>query len=214
IFFQRKKNVSKKNEHIFKEVREEWGDYLEPDSWINKEKFDTKDYDSDNLLDCYKKWEKNEISKGFLDAYRIAEKLLKEYKIPFLSEDEINEFMEDANSNKYYYRGLFFSAVINNLFKDKEINLNSDKIKLIGYNNKDKKIVVKGDCGYGIGQWMEDREIVVEGNCGDSIGHGMSGGKIKICGDKFNPKEQISYFAQKGEIYHKDELVWKDGELI
>ncbi|MCK4429263.1 MAG: hypothetical protein KAU95_02715, partial [Candidatus Aenigmarchaeota archaeon] len=35
-----------------------------------------------------------------------------------------------------------------------------------------------------------------------------------ICGDNFNPKEQISKFAEKGEIYHKDKLVWKDGKFM
>ncbi|MCK4429357.1 MAG: hypothetical protein KAU95_03195, partial [Candidatus Aenigmarchaeota archaeon] len=205
--------VSKKNEHIFKNVREKWEDYLEPKDKIDKEKFEIKKYDFSDLLECCEEWKEKEAVEGFLCSYQIAIKLLKEYKIPFLSEDEINDFV-DGGDKDYLYHGVFISAIINELYKSEEFHLNSDKINYIGCYNEDKKIVVEGDCGYGMGSYMKSGKIVVEGDCGYYIGINMNGGEIRIYGDNFNPKEQISEYAQKGEIYHKDELVWKDGELI
>ncbi|MCK4429358.1 MAG: hypothetical protein KAU95_03200 [Candidatus Aenigmarchaeota archaeon] len=220
-------------EDIFKEVEEEWGDYLEHESRINKEKFEVEAYNIDNLSECYKEWKEYRRNKGLLYSYQTATRLLKNYEIHSLNEKEINEFARDINSDTYYHKGLFFSAVINELYMNEELHLNSNILNQFGCYNEDKKIVVEGDCGDWIGENMKGGEIIVKGDCGGWTGYHMKGGKIivegdcedwigrdlgggiiKICGDKFNPKEQISYFAQKGEIYHKDELVWKDGKLI
>ena len=76
------------------------------------------------------------------------------------------------------------------------------------------EIVVEGDCRDGTGSYMKGGKIVVKGNCGKYIGEALKGGKIIIHSDNFNPKKQISNYTEKGEIYHKDKLVWKDGELI
>ncbi len=233
IFFQRKKNVSKKNEHIFKDVRKEWGDYLETGGdKINKNKFEIEKYDSDDLLECYNEWREKEKNDGIHSSYQIAVKLFKKYKIPFLSEKEINEFA-GALGERHFYNGIFSSAMINELYQGGEIHLGSNDVGYIGCYNKNKKIVVEGDCDNyigremeggeivvegdcedWIGEYMEGGEIIVEGDCSNSIGWCMSGGKIKIYGNNFNPKEQISKYAKKGEIYRKDELVWKDGEFM
>ena len=291
IFFQRKKNVSKKNEHIFKGVRKEWEDYLEiGEDKIDKEKFEIENYDFSNLINCYKEWRIEEKSKISQDSYKIAEELLKEYKIPSLSENYLNEFLEESKINKYEWSGIFFSAIINELYKDGEIHLDSNTVSQLGCYNKNKKIVVNVDCDNYIGRGMEGGKIivegdcvdytgylmaggeivvegnceawigyhmkggkiVVEGDCGDWIGTGMKGGKIvvegdcentvgcnmkggeiivknscgygtgsemkggtiKIYGNNFDPRKHISSYAEKGEIYHKDKLVWKDGEYI
>ena len=218
---------------IFKEVREEWGDYLETENKIEKEKFEIEKYDFGGLLNCYKEWRGKGTNEGVLDSYDFATELFKKYELPYLSEDKIDEFIEEVEEKKYWYNGIFFSAVINELYKNGEIHLNSNSINFIGCCDWDKKIIVKGDCkntlGYNmkcgeivvegdcgdwIGVYMTGGEIVVEGDCGYGTGFGMAGGEIKIYGDNFDPRKQISGFAEKGEIYHKDKLVWKDGELL
>ncbi len=183
----------KKN--VFEVVGEEWRDYFETgDDKINKEKFKIEEYDFSDLLNCYKKWSGEETNKAFLDSYETATKLLKKYEIHSLDEDEINEFIEEIEDKEYWYRGIFFSAVINELYKDEEIHLSSDKIDYFSCYNEDKKIVVEGDCRR-------------------HVGRNMNGGKIKIYGN-FDPREHISDYAKSGEIYHKDKLVWKDGEFV
>ena len=180
-----------KNEHIFKEIGKEWDDYLKNENKINKEKFEIEKYD---LLDCYEEWKKKERMMRIPESYQTATKLLKKHRIPFLSEDEVNEFVENTEINKHLWGGIFISTVINELYKDREINLDVSDLNCLGCYNKNKKIVVKGDCGAGTG---------IE----------MKGGKIKIYGN-FDPKEHISEYAEKGEIYHKEELVWKDGKFM
>ncbi|MCK4428913.1 MAG: hypothetical protein KAU95_00950 [Candidatus Aenigmarchaeota archaeon] len=204
----------KKNEHIFKKVREEWEDYLETGKdKINKEKFE-REYNFTNLFECYEKWRAGERDKGFQKSYYFAEELLKKYEIPSLSEKEINKFLKEEEINEPVWGGIFLSAIINKLYASEEIHLDSNNMGYHGCCNKNKKIVVEGDCGGSIGMNMYGGEIIVDGDCGDWVGGYMEGGKIKIYGDNFNPKEQISGYAEGGEIYHKDELVWKDGELI
>ena len=298
---------------IFKWVRKEWNDYLKTGKdKIDKKKSKIEGYNSDDLLKCYEEWSGEEYEE-IQDAYQTAAELLKKYEIPSLSEDNIDEFIEGVEEKEYVCKGIFLSAIINELYKDRAIHLAihlySNNFNHIGYHNKDKKIViesncgdwtgeymesgmiviegncgigagtgmkggeivvegdcedrtgedmtsgkivvkgncdyetglnmsggeiiVKGDCGNSTGEYMSGGEIVVDGNCGDrtgeymergkivvkgdcgaGTGENMEGGKIKIYGDKFNPKRRISKFAEKGEIYHKDELVWKDGELI
>ncbi|MCK4429359.1 MAG: hypothetical protein KAU95_03205 [Candidatus Aenigmarchaeota archaeon] len=44
-----------RKDDIFDEVKKEWEDYLEADKNIDKTKFDIWGYDSDDLLNCYKK---------------------------------------------------------------------------------------------------------------------------------------------------------------
>ncbi|MCK4428914.1 MAG: hypothetical protein KAU95_00955 [Candidatus Aenigmarchaeota archaeon] len=221
-------------DNLFDGVGEEWNDYFETGKdKINKEKFEREKYDFSDLLNCYEKWREEAINQGVLDAYQIAAKFLKEYEIPFLSEKEINELIEEVEEKEYSYKGIFFSAMINELYKNKEIHISSDKINYLGCCFRNKKIVIEGDCENWTGVYMKSGEIVIEGdcegwtgeymtggeiivkgNCENGLGDTMKGGKIKIYGDNFDPKKQISIFAKKGEIYHKDELVWKDGELI
>ncbi|MCK4429360.1 MAG: hypothetical protein KAU95_03210, partial [Candidatus Aenigmarchaeota archaeon] len=62
-----------------------------------------------------------------------------------MSEDGINEFMDELN-REYLYEGIFISAIINDLYKEDEIHLNSDVFNCFGCYNKDKKIVIEGDC--------------------------------------------------------------------
>ena len=221
-------------------------------SKIDEDNFEVEEYNRGDLLDCYEKWRKRE-AKSVLNSYQTATELLKEYKIPFLSEDYINEFMEKTEPNQYDYDGIFLSAIINEVYKNEEIHLSSDKLHCLGCYNKNKKIIVNGDClGDEVGSDMEGGEIIVKGNCNDKIGDMMVGGKIivegncgndtgflmkggelvvkgnckgkigvimgggiiKIYGDDFNPKEQIANSAEKGEIYYKDKLVWKDHKFI
>ena len=181
---------------IFKEVGKEGGTYLETGrDKIDKEKSKIEGYNSDDLLKCYEEWSGEEAGEGIQDPYQIATELLKKYKIPSLSEDGINEFIEGVEEKEYVYKGIFLSAIINELYKEEELHLNSDEVDFLGCYNQDK-------------------EIVIEGNSGHGTGEDMTGGKIKIYGDNFDPRKQISEFAQKGEIYHKDKLVWKDGKLV
>ena len=203
----------KKN--IFSVVGKEWVDYLKTESKVDKEKFEIEAYDFSDLLNCYEVWRKKETNKGVLDSYQTITKLLKKYKIPSLNENKIDEFVDELDG-EYMYNGIFSSAMINELYKDDEIHLGSgkDEINYLGCYNEDKKIVIEGDCKYGAGYGMKSGEIIVKGNCGNELGSGMMGGEIKIYGDNFNPKEQISEYAEKGEIYHKDKLVWKDGKFI
>ncbi|MCK4428903.1 MAG: hypothetical protein KAU95_00900, partial [Candidatus Aenigmarchaeota archaeon] len=201
------------NEHIFKEVKKEWRDYLEPENKIDGEKFDTKSYIND-LLNCYKEWKEEGTNKKFQGSYQIATELLKEYEIPPLNEDEINELIEKVEEKEDWSKGLFLSAMINKLYKKEEIYLPLGNINFIGSFNKDKKIVVKGDCDNYTGYCMEGGEIVIEGNCGNWTGYDMKGGKIRIYGDNFDPKSQISEHAEGGKIYHKGIVIYKDNTYM
>ena len=219
--------------NIFKDVKEEWEDYLETGKdKIDKEQFE-KESDSEALLNCYEEWREKGKEEIILDSYNTAARLLKKHEISSLSEKRINELIKKAGSSECCSSGIFFSAVINELYENSEIHLYGEGFNFIGCCNKDKKIVVGGDCENVVGAYMKSGEIVVEGDCKslignymkggeivvkgdceDGIGSEMKSGKIKICGDNFNPKEQISEYAERGEIYHNDELVWKDGEFI
>ena len=181
-----------------------------------------EEYDFTKLMNCYDKWRKEERN-GIPKSYKIAKKLLEKYKILSLSEDYLNEFLKKTEPNQYDYEGIFISAIINELYENEEINLysnNLDNLDYLGYLNENKRIIIEGDCRDYVGMDMnggeivvkgncrdfvgwdiKDGEIVIEGDCGERAGDFMEGGILRIYGDNFNLKWQISKYAEKGKIY-------------
>lgn len=105
------------------------------------------------------------------------------------------------------------AGVVGRRMKSGEIEVIGDAYGSIGDEMKGGFITVKGSSIEQVGSHMRGGEIIIESNAIGYIGINMQGGKIKIYGE-FNPKRQISGSAKGGEIYHKDELVWKDGKRI
>lgn len=109
--------------------------------------------------------------------------------------------------------GYFLSALINN-FKEQEIILNLQHFQkrpwYIGYKNKEKNIIINGNVGYGLGYDMRGGTITVNGNIEDALGSWLRGGIFYING----------YFAflsnliEGGDIYHKGQLIVKNGKRI
>jgi len=126
----------------------------------------------------------------------------------------IEEFcrrLKEFEKEKYFdYAGLYISALINAIAKDKDIiwldfSKLEKKIDFIGADiDKDIIINVRGSVGHYLGIWMKKGKIIIEeGDVGNRIGHDMSGGEIEF----YRDYGSIAINFHNGKIYHQDRLI-------
>ncbi|MCX8163109.1 MAG: hypothetical protein N3D10_00970 [Candidatus Micrarchaeota archaeon] len=123
---------------------------------------------------------------------------------------ELKNFENQADDFKVK-AGLFLSALINQSKEQKfllDTTALSSKIHYLGYSNT-KEIVVNGNVGNNLGSNMEKGKITVYGNAGTNVGYLMKGGEIYIEG-----QYQSIYPYLLGKVYHKNQLIFKDGKKL
>jgi glutamate synthase domain-containing protein 3 len=139
------------------------------------------------------------------------------------------EFQEVYNF--YVNAGTFLSALVNQC-KDEDITIVTEHLSTpvgyLGYKNN-KNVLIKGNIGDTVGYEMERGTIRIEGNAIRGVGKDMRGGVIIIEG---NAGEEVGRFMYGGEIYlnggyrsigdirsggtiyHKGEILVKDGKAM
>lgn len=96
-----------------------------------------------------------------------------------------------------------------------KITVHGDCEELAAYCMKDGLIHVRGDVGEDAGMNMRGGRLVVDGSAGAKLGYNLLGGQIYVYGDIANLGDCAHLKTRaKGEIYHKDRLIWKDGVRI
>lgn len=193
----------------------------------------TIDKESQKRLFTFEKWHR----KGEWSAFRESYETVKDYKPFQKTQDEIQELIQDFELNYDFpphYSGVFISYCVNEVYPEKEIEIEigmpfsflglntkkkwkiiGDTGDIIGYEMYGGKIEVIGNVGNRLGENMKDGKIVVRGCAGDWIGEDMSGGTITIEG---NAGQGVGYGMTGGKIFlnrHYDSLTncHKSGEI-
>lgn len=114
--------------------------------------------------------------------------------------------------------------------------VNGNVYSQLGYKMYNGKVIVEGNAGDVVGEEMHGGSILVKGNVGDETGKNMWSGEITILGDtgyevgigmcgnndskiclggefkSISGLKNEQWSCWKGEIYHKNKLIFKDGK--
>ena len=94
--------------------------------------------------------------------------------------------------------------------ESRHITVNGDVGDLCGLRMRSGTIHVNGNAGSDVGGNMSGGTIIIEGNVKGFIGSDMNGGKIYLNGSY----GRISDFVYDGNIYHKGEIIVRNGKKL
>jgi len=175
----------------------------------------------EELLKSCKKFLEKEQNLPFSRCYELGEELANEIKYNKKDLEKLSQEITITEKDKYL--GLYLSALVNKIIKEKEmITLKLDKkwdclgaylrkgILEIDSNIGNEtgcemtggKIIIKGNAGYYTGSQVKNGELIIYGDTGEWTGLEMAYGEIYVEGEI----ESFDYDC-KGKIYQRGRLI-------
>lgn len=176
------------------------------------------------LKNCEEFLAEQEYDTTILDVYNYGERRAKKLIYTKHDLEELSTRIDMNHKDDGCYLGIFLSALINKIITEEETIILRPIVPLHGvgaYLTKGR-VIVDGDVGFFLGHYMEGGEMIVEGSAQHDTGNGMKGGRlvikkdVGICTGIFMESGEIVVYGEirdiakscKGNIYHKDKLVW------